>query len=69
MATGKLAAVAIANFNPDKDSENRTLHIIQELIEVFDALQRPADGRGSERVQTGDTMLLPPPVAGAGPPL
>ena len=36
MATGKLAAVAITNFNPDKDPENRTLNIVQELIQVLE---------------------------------
>jgi len=32
MSTGKVGAVAIANFNPDRDREGRTLGIIQELI-------------------------------------
>jgi len=35
ISTGKLGAVAIANFNPDGDRENRTLGIIQELIKRF----------------------------------
>lgn len=32
MATGKLAAAAITNFNPDRDEENKTLRIAEELI-------------------------------------
>jgi arginase len=35
MATGKLGAVAIANFNPDRDCENRTLRIARRLVEIF----------------------------------
>jgi arginase len=31
-ATGKLGAVTIANFNPDRDREGRTLGIAQELV-------------------------------------
>lgn len=33
--TGKLGAAAIANFNPDRDQESRTLKIIGELIEIY----------------------------------
>jgi arginase len=32
MDTGKLAATAIANFNPDRDREDRTLRIARELV-------------------------------------
>jgi hypothetical protein len=32
MSTGKLGAAAIANFNPARDRENRTLQIIQQLV-------------------------------------
>jgi len=35
IATGKLGAVAIANFNPDRDRENRTLRIARRLVEIF----------------------------------
>jgi arginase len=35
MSTGKLGAAAIANFNPDRDRDGRTLGIIQELIEIL----------------------------------
>ncbi|HEV1284562.1 MAG TPA: arginase family protein [Bryobacteraceae bacterium] len=42
MSTGKLGAVAIANFNPDRDRDGRTLGIIQELIKNLLA----ADERG-----------------------
>jgi arginase len=37
MATGKLGAAAIANFNPDRDRENRTLGIIRQLIALLAA--------------------------------
>lgn len=36
-ATGKLAATAITNFNPDKDLENRTLKIVEQLIQVLES--------------------------------
>jgi arginase len=32
IATGKLGAATIANFNPDRDRDNRTLKIAQELV-------------------------------------
>jgi arginase len=35
MSTGKLGAAAIANFNPDRDREGRTLAIIQQLIAIL----------------------------------
>jgi arginase len=35
IATGKLGAVTIANFNPDRDRENRTLSIAQRLVGMF----------------------------------
>jgi arginase len=35
MSTGKLGAVAITNFNPDRDRDGRTLGIIQQLIEIL----------------------------------
>ena len=35
IATDKLGAVAIANFNPDRDRENRTLRIARRLVEIF----------------------------------
>jgi arginase len=35
MATGKLGAAAIANFNPDRDREDRTLKIAQSLIALL----------------------------------
>jgi arginase len=35
MATGKLGVATIANFNPDRDRENRTLKIARELIELL----------------------------------
>jgi arginase len=35
MATAKLGAVAIANFNPDRDRENRTLEIACRLVGIF----------------------------------
>jgi arginase len=35
MATGKLAAAAIANFNPDRDRESRTLKIAQRLVAIL----------------------------------
>ena len=34
-STGKLGAAAIANFNPDRDRDGRTLGIIRELIALF----------------------------------
>jgi arginase len=34
-ATGKLGAVNIANFNPDRDKEDRTLKIAQELVHAL----------------------------------
>jgi arginase len=36
MATGKLGAAAIANFNPERDRDGRTLGIIQEPIAILD---------------------------------
>ena len=42
MATGKLGAAAIANFNPDRDRDGRTLRITQELVRILLA----ADERG-----------------------
>jgi arginase len=35
MATGKLGAAAITNFNPDRDQENRTLRVARRLVEIF----------------------------------
>jgi arginase len=35
IATGKLDAAAITNFNPDRDPENRTLRIVEELVEIL----------------------------------
>jgi arginase len=35
MATGKLRAAAIANFNPDRDRDNRTLRIAQQLVAIL----------------------------------
>jgi arginase len=35
MSTGKLGAAAIANFNPDRDRDGRTLGIIQQLIAIL----------------------------------
>jgi arginase len=35
MATGMLGAAAIANFNPDRDREDRTLKIAQTLIAIL----------------------------------
>lgn len=35
ISTGKLGAAAIANFNPDRDREGRTLGIIRELVEIL----------------------------------
>jgi arginase len=37
VATGKLGAAAIANFNPDRDRENRTCRIAQDLISRLSA--------------------------------
>jgi arginase len=34
-ATGKLAAAAIANFNPDRDRDDRTLKIAQRLVAIL----------------------------------
>lgn len=42
MATGNLGAAAIANFNPDRDRDGRTLRITQELVRILLA----ADERG-----------------------
>ena len=41
IATGKLGAATIANFNPDRDRENRTLKIAEDLVAML------SDGRGS----------------------
>lgn len=35
MGAGKLGAVAIANFNPDRDQDGRTLRIAQQLIAML----------------------------------
>jgi arginase len=35
IATGKLGAAAIANFNPDHDCDNRTLSIAQQLVRIL----------------------------------
>jgi arginase len=35
LSTGKLGAAAIANFNPDRDRDGRTLGIIRQLIEIL----------------------------------
>ncbi len=35
IATGKLGAVAIANFNPDRDREGRTLRIAEQLVSIL----------------------------------
>jgi len=35
MATGKLGAATIANFNPDRDRDGRTLQIIQHLVALL----------------------------------
>jgi arginase family enzyme len=35
IATGKLGAAAIANFNPDRDRDNRTLKIAQRLVAIL----------------------------------
>jgi arginase len=35
MATGKLGAAAITNFNPDRDIEDRTLRIARELVAML----------------------------------
>jgi arginase len=35
IATGKLGAATIANFNPDRDRENRTLRIAQQLVGIL----------------------------------
>jgi arginase len=35
IATGKLGAAAIANFNPDRDREDRTLRIAQDLVAIL----------------------------------
>ena len=37
IATGKLGAVTIANFNPDRDRANLTLRIAQRLVGMFTA--------------------------------
>jgi arginase len=35
MATGKLRAAAIVNFNPDRDHDNRTLRIAERLVAIL----------------------------------
>jgi arginase len=35
IATGKLGAAAVTNFNPDRDHENRTLKIARDLASMF----------------------------------
>jgi arginase len=35
MATGKLRAAAIVNFNPDRDRDNRTLRIAERLVAIL----------------------------------
>ncbi len=35
IATGRLGAAAITNFNPDRDRENRTLKIVEGLVEIL----------------------------------
>lgn len=35
IATGKLGAAAIANFNPDRDPDGQTLRIIRKLIDIL----------------------------------
>jgi arginase len=36
IATGKLGAATIANFNPDRDREDRTLRIAWRLVSIFE---------------------------------
>jgi arginase len=40
VATGKLGAAAIANFNPDRDRENRTLKIAERLVAILSQASR-----------------------------
>lgn len=40
IATGKLGAAAIANFNPDRDRENRTLKIAERLVAILSQASR-----------------------------
>jgi arginase len=40
IATGKLGAATIANFNPDRDSENRTLRIAERLVAILSQASR-----------------------------